>query len=416
VDEPGEPADSEMDAGMTGTVAERNLLASVLANARVYKMTEGLVNRSDFTDDRMGIMYEQIGGMIAQGQAVGYVEVVDRFPEWGIRGLGFEDVISWETPDLYTHGATAYARTVRADSLRRSASEVGQLLIAQSRDAGIEPAELLTAARGQIDTVIDGAASGKLEARSIGDVLAETDTYDWVVPDLLERGDRLILTGFEGAGKSTLVRQMCVMSAAGLHPLHRQVDISTGRKSPELMQPARVLVVDAENSERQWRRAVRSMVRFAGQEGAVDPATELMLVAGHRIDITRGVHLGEIHRLIDRHKPDILAIGPLYKITHGAIQTDDDAAPLLVALDSLRERGVTLLMEAHASKGDGQSTRDLRPRGSAALMGWPEFGIGLAPLGDDKGGVEMKRWRGDRDQRAWPQFLERGYDWPWEAA
>lgn len=399
---------------MTGTVAERNLLASILADARVYKMTEGMVNRQDFTDDRMGIIYEQVGAMLSRGESVGAVEVCERFPDWGIRGMDFTDVIQWETPDTYIRGASAYANTVRADALRRTASQVGQQLIAEARDAGVEPAELLTKARGQLDAAVDGAVTGKLEARPLGDVLAESDSYDWVVPDLLERGDRLVLTGFEGAGKSMLIRQFCVMAAAGLHPLHRDVDMVTGRKSAQLMQPAKVLVIDAENSERQWRRAVRHMARIAKDDGPLDPGQEMMLIAGHRIDITRGVHLGEIHRLIDRFEPDMLAIGPLYKITHGAIQTDDDAAPLLVALDSLRERGVTLLMEAHASKGDGQSTRDLRPRGSAALMGWPEFGIGLVP--QDDGSVEMKRWRGDRDERKWPRYLVRGMDWPWEAS
>lgn len=399
---------------MTGTVAERNLLASVIASPRVYKMTEGMVNRADFSDDRLGIIYEQVGVMLSMGSSVGVVEVVDKFPEWEIRGIDFADVISWETPETYLMGATSYASAIRSDALRRAAHEAGQRLLTESRDASISPTELLTKVRGQIDRVVEGASTGKLEPKSLAAVLAEQDTYDWVIPDLLERGDRLILTGFEGAGKSTLVRQMCVMAAAGLHPLHRDIDIVTGRKTAKLMQPARVLVIDAENSERQWRRAVRYMARIAKDDGPVDPAEELMLVAGHRIDVTRGVHLGEIHRLIDKYKPDLMAIGPLYKITHGAIMTDDDAAPLLVALDSIRERGVTLLMEAHASKGDGSSTRDLRPRGSAALMGWPEFGIGLAPA--DERRVELKRWRGDRDQREWPAFLERGTDWPWEAA
>ncbi|WP_053387021.1 AAA family ATPase [Leucobacter japonicus] len=399
---------------MTGTIAERNLLASILANGRTYKMTEDLVNRADFTDDRLGIIYEQVGGMLAKGESVGVVEVVDRFPAWGVRGLEFADVMSWETPGTYTHGASSYARAVRTDALRRSASEVGQLLISQARDTGVAPAELLTTARGMIDGSIDGASTGKLEAKPLGDILQGSDSYDWVIPDLLERQDRLILTGAEGAGKTTLARQICVMAAAGLHPLMRDVDISTGRKSASLMQPARVLVVDAENTEKQWRRATRYTARLAGEEGALNPADEMMVVAGHRIDVTRGVHLGEIHRLVDRYKPDLLYIGPLYKITHGAIQTDDDAAPLLVALDSLRERGLALLMEAHAAKGSGDGARDLRPRGSAALMGWPEFGFGLHPL--DNGDVELKRWRGDRDERKWPSFLTRGMDWPWESA
>lgn len=399
---------------MTGTVAERNLLASVLANGRMYKMTEGQVNRADFTDDRLGIMYEQIGAMVARGESAGVVEVVDKFPEWGVRGLDFATVIGWETPDTYTMGASSYARAVRTDALRRAASEVGQLLISQSRDAGVAPAELLTGAKSQIEAAIDGAASGKLRAKPLAEILAGSDSYDWVIPDLLERQDRLILTGAEGAGKTTLARQICVMAAAGLHPLHRDMNQITGRFSPSLIQPVRVLVIDAENTEKQWRRATRHTARIAAEDGVLNPADEIMIVAGHRIDVTRGVHLGEIHRLVDQHKPDLLYIGPLYKITHGAIQTDDDAAPLLVALDSLRERGLSLLMEAHAAKGDGGAARDLRPRGSAALMGWPEFGFGLQP--DDDGGVEIQRWRGDRDERKWPKRLTRGRDWPWEAA
>lgn len=398
---------------MTGTVAERNLLASVLSSPRTYSLTDGLVNRQDFTDDRLGIIFEQVGVMVSRGESVGVVEVVDRFPDWGIRGLTAADVWAWETSDTYAHGAPQYAAAVRSDSLRRAARETGELLISHARDQGVSPADLLSKARGMLDASIDGASTGRLRAKPLADILAGSDSYDWVIDGLLERQDRLILTGGEGAGKTTFARQVCVMAAAGLHPLNRVMN-ERGHRVAQLMQPVKVLVIDAENTEKQWRRATRYTVRRSAEEGAVDPAQELMVVAGHRIDVTKGVHLGEIHRLLDVHKPDLLYIGPLYKITHGAIQTDDDAAPLLVALDSIRERGVTLLMEAHAAKGDGHGgVRDLRPRGSAALMGWPEFGIGLHPL--DDGSVELKRWRGDRDERQWPRFLVRGTDWPWEA-
>ena len=398
---------------MIGSQAERNLLASILAMPRLWRMTDGLVNRADFMDDRMGIIYEQAGALISRGESFGHVELIAKFPEWGIRGIDAGEVFSWETPETYSHGVAGYARAVRADSVRRTAVEVGQYLVGEARDAGVDAAEVLTKARGLLDSAIDGASTGQLSPKPLGEILEGSDSYDWVIPGLLERRDRLILTGAEGAGKTTLARQICVMAAAGLHPLQRDVDIKTGRKTAQLMQPARVLVVDAENTEKQWRRATRHTARIAAEDGAVDPKTALMIVAGHRIDVTRGSHLGEIHRMVDHYQPDLLYIGPLYKITHGAITNDDDAAPLLVALDSLRDRGLTLMMEAHAAKGDGQGERNLRPRGSAALMGWPEFGMGLQPFGDD-GAVELKRWRGDRDERGWPKFLERGMDWPWE--
>lgn len=397
---------------MIGTQAERNLLASIMAMPRLWRMTDGLVNRADFTDDRLGIIYEQAGHLIGRGESFGPVEVIAKFPEWGVLGVDAAEVFSWETPETYAHGAAGYASAVRADAVRRTAVEVGQYLIGESREAGVDAAEVLTKARGLLDSAIDGASSGQLTPKSLGEILEGTDSYDWVIPDLLERQDRLILTGSEGAGKTTLARQICVMAAAGLHPIRRDVDPMTMRKTAQLIDPVRVLVVDAENTEKQWRRATRFTARQAAAEGCMDPKSELMVVAGHRIDVTRGSHLGEIHRMVDQYKPDLLYIGPLYKITHGAIMTDDDAAPLLVALDSLRERGLTLMMEAHASKGSGEGVRDLRPRGSAALMGWPEFGLGLHPV--DKGSVELKRWRGDRDERGWPEFLYRGMQWPWE--
>ena len=385
---------------MIGLKAERNLLTAILVDSRQYRFTHGLVSRADFSDDRMGIMFEQIGAMLARGETVSIVQVVDRFPEWGVRGVDFVEVASWDDGSVHYHGAAQYAAHVRAEGLRRAARLVGSVLVDEARDAGVAPADSLSKARTLIDKMLDDTSSGTLEVKALSEILDGSDAYDWVIPGLMEKGDRLILTGAEGAGKSTFARQLCILSAAGIHPTTFQP-----------IEPIRVLVVDAENSERQWRRAVRWVVSRARESGS-DPSGRVMVAAGKRIDITKGSHLSEIHRLVDLHKPDLLYIGPLYKITSGAIQTDDDAAPLLVALDSLRERGLAMVMEAHAAKGSSEHGREWRPRGSAALMGWPEFGLGLAQVTGDA--VEVKRWRGDRDQRDWPEAMRHGRDWPWE--
>jgi hypothetical protein len=80
----------------------------------------------------------------------------------------------------------------------------------------------------------------------------------------------------------------------------------------------------------------------------------------------------------------------------------------------LRDRGLCLIMEAHAGKATNmEGDRDLRPRGSAALLGWPEFGFGLKPVTGDPEKVQLARWRGDRDGRAWPKIIRKGGIWPW---
>lgn len=226
----------------------------------------------------------------------------------------------------------------------------------------------------------------------------------------VDNADRMYLAGRQmvPTHNSTFVRQIAIASAAGIHPLTFQP-----------MTPLKVLVVDAENSEKQWRRKAGYLARHAARLGSVDPRETVRISCVSRLDVTTERDLASVHALIDEHNPDLVAIGPLYKLVPRAITNDDDAAPLIDALDSLRARGVGLVMEAHAGHGQSsQGVRDLRPRGSAALLGWPEFGMGLQVDRDDPRKANLVRWRGDRDERAWPDQLERGTKsgWPWADA
>jgi replicative DNA helicase len=219
----------------------------------------------------------------------------------------------------------------------------------------------------------------------------EDDEPDWVIPGLLERRDRLMLTGEEGLGKSYLLRQIAIMAAAGLDPFE------PGKRIP----PVRVSIIDCENSTSQIRRKVRPVVGFARRWGKDDGGHPVNLLCSPRIDITRDRDLARIHYELDASQPDLLIIGPLYRLVPRALQTDDEAAPVLAALDTIRERGVTLLIEAHAGHSIGKGGhRDLRPRGSSALLGWPEFGYGMRTVAS--GYADLIPWRGDRDERDWP--------------
>lgn len=231
--------------------------------------------------------------------------------------------------------------------------------------------------------------------------------YDWLIPGLIERGDRLMVTGEEGLGKSSLLRQIAILSAAGVHPFLTTCSIK----------PTKALIYDAENSRRQFIRKTRELHSLACQIGT-NPGPRVMVENVGRIDLTRDRDLAKIHSLCDAMQPDMLVIGPLYRLIPRAVTTDDEAGPLLAALDTLKDRGIALLIEAHAGKSviEGGGGRNMAPRGSSALLGWPEFGYGMRRLENSPAldYADFLPWRGARDERAWPSRLRRAGHMTWE--
>jgi replicative DNA helicase len=383
---------------------EQAVIAAVLLDSKVFRFAVEVIVPSDFEDARLEKLFAGVARMSANHEPIDVITVSDRLRDWDIRGITPADLHMWISELPTAQNVAWYAAKVREAALRRGAVAIATRL---NQAAQSNPEIALTAAVEGIRSLRDNFSTQQLEAKPLGEVLTGDDDYDWVIQGLLERGDRMLLTGIEGGGKSTLVRQMAIMSAAGLHPF-----------SAHRMPPVKVLVVDSENSERQWRRAARHMVQRAAILGSLNPADVLRIACVPRIDLTKDAHLAEVHRLMDDVRPDILFIGPLYRLVPHAINSDDDATPLLSALDSLRERGVAMVIEAHAGHGVGNGgERDLRPRGSSQLLGWPEFGFGLRQdkKANASNAFELIRWRGDRDERSWPTRISRGLsnDWPW---
>lgn len=385
--------------------SEQAVIASVLLDSKVLRFAMAELVPDDFFDARLGTIFGGMARMVGEQVPIDAVTVSGRLKSWDVRGISDADLFSWTSEVLSASNVTAYSRQVRDDAVRRGLREAAQSLV-QTSESG-EPGLAVAKAIERLRELQQETTGASLRPKLLREVLAEEDDdYDWVIPDLLERGDRLLLTGVEGGGKSTLVRQMALLSAAGIHPT-----------TFFPMDPVRVLVLDAENSEKQWRRAVRPLVAKAAMRGRLDPGDVVRLECMPRVDLTRDADLGQVHRAIDEFRPDVLFIGPLYRLIPRAINSDDDAAPLLAALDTLRDRGLAMVIEAHAGHAVGHGgERDLRPRGSAALLGWPEFGLGLRQ--DKKANAsnrfQLVRWRGDRDVRKWPTHIARGMgDWPW---
>lgn len=238
----------------------------------------------------------------------------------------------------------------------------------------------------------------------IYDLLGKPDEpFDWVVEGLLERHDRVILTGGEGKGKSTFLRQFAVRIAAGLHPF-------TDDEIPAV----RTLVVDLENSERQIRRKVRPLVDLANDGNELERQMLFVVPRPQGLNLFDAPDLDWLGSQLDRHQPEVLIIGPLYKMADGDPTEESHAKAISGAIDAVRVAyRCAVVIEAHSPHGTAKN-RPLRPYGASLWLRWPEFGIGLTDAG------QIQHWRGQRDERQWPAALERskvyGEGWPWTEA
>jgi energy-coupling factor transporter ATP-binding protein EcfA2 len=219
--------------------------------------------------------------------------------------------------------------------------------------------------------------------------------YNFQIEDIIEAGDRVIITGREGKGKSTLLRQMAVLSALGIHPFTLQP-----------MRPLKVLFVDLENPRPHVRREFRKMPMEVTENGMLIIAC---WPAG--LDLSEKSQQLALAAVFKEYAPELVFIGPMYKLGP-RLGNEDDAALLAHYLDSQRiSHGFSLIMEAHQpheSFVEGERYRAERPIGSSVWLRWPEFGFCL----EDNG--RLRPWRGSRDsERGWPTKLTRGGFWPW---
>lgn len=313
---------------------------------------------------------------------------------------------------------------IRDLALRRELIKAGT----QIREMGFTPEEdadatdLAEQAVTRIREVRDaGRAAADSPVMDIHDFLAQEDPgYDWVLPGYLEHTDRIVWTAGEGGGKSVLQRQIAVTAAAGLLPF------GDGRGKPAVNElgPQKVLVLDCENSDRQSRRHYRGLIDLTEALGAPVPRKQLHIdIRPQGVDLTRADGRSWLMRRVEAVMPDLLIVGPIYRLHNGDPNSEELARKVTVVLDEARATaGCAMSMEAHSPQGGAMGPRALRPVGSSLWLRWPEFGLGLRPVEDertaqDDRGRRVLPWRGSRDERAWPRFICQGHhgDLPWRS-
>ena len=234
------------------------------------------------------------------------------------------------------------------------------------------------------------------------------DSYDWLIPDVLERGERVMVVAAEGVGKTMLGRQVALCSAAGINPF-----------TYERMKPITTLMVDLENPQRIIKRTSQDIERKAQHYGWCEDPQSFLLSKADGLDLLKSSDREYLEENIEAIKPDLILLGPVYKsfVDPGGRTSEAIAIEVAKYFDSLREWfNCAMWFEHHAPLGNALSSRDLRPFGSAVWSRWPEFGLSLQPDPTASSGYvyEVKHFRGARDQRKFPTKMIRGKTFPFE--
>jgi len=385
-------------------VAEQAVLGAMLISAVALETCRQALTAADFYTPAHGVIFTQMLALAREGHPVDAIVLNARLAEQG------ESRLTGGAPYLHTIMAAVpsaaqapyYARVVREHAVRRRLIEAGTRIVQIAQAAEDDAPAAAQRAIDELEAVRAAGIGDEVSALTWQEFLdAAADEHQWVIEGLLERGDRLILTGGSGLGKSMLIRQLCVCAAAGIHPF-------TQRSIP----PQRVYLLDCENGPHQVRRELRRLTLVAASLQRPVPEQNLWIESRPEgMDLARDKDLSWLLRQVTAVNPTLVAIGPLYKLAPRALNDDTDAAPVLAALNMLRARGAALITEAH------HGHEGLHPRGSSALMNWPEMGYGLRASQDPQAQVrrmaDMLHWRGDRDERHWPRVLAGGETWPW---
>lgn len=356
-------------------------------------------------------------GVLDRGVTVDELVILDALSRDGaIKRVGPED----RRGAVYLHdlidscptvaNAEFYALKIREAATRRKIHGIGERLkqVAHSpnHDDLIETAASLSLA-------LEIAVEEPLTDSPIEDLFDLGEFVDqpipdqqWIVPGLLGREERVIFVATEGSGKSFLTRQFAVLLASGRHPFEPSIDIPAKR----------TLLVDCENPPDLVRKKTRPMVTKARNLGVWSDGHAFCWMKPAGLDLRRLPDQQLLDRVIAETRPELVCIGPLYKMfTAGSDSYEQTAGEVARALDRLRHKhGVALWIEHHMPK-EQNGTRTLIPFGSSLWQRWPEFGRGMVLDKDDPGLWVMAKFRPDRDERLWPIGLTRGGDWPWTA-
>lgn len=380
---------------------EDALLGALLLNPSGWEDVSGMLTPDDFYRPGNRLIYQTIEAMARAHENIDVVTVASRMRAEGHSSDRHEDIgqtlMAYQefTPRI-SHLHTYAARILDASQARvliRIGGQLAELGFDRVEDA-YERAKMLLhdASRDMMRTSLVTTTP------LLSDLLDASPTWapaDWIIPGMLARKHRLVVAAKGGRGKSTFIRQTVCFIAAGFHPF-------IGDSLHMYKAPMRTsLVVDLENDQDAWMLETRPMMEMLRAKSGVWPLPlALHALGGRSFDpVQNRSDKADLFARLRETRPDLLCIGPLYKLDQkSGAEWHQTAGRIQDLLDDIRETfKCAILVEAHVGSSGAAV------RGAKDWEFWPEMVKRLSFVRGDRTRLQI-------DDVRTPRFRQL-YDW-----
>lgn len=389
--------------------AENALIGAMLLSEWAVETAGYTLVAGDFYSPANGILFDACMEMHEHGSAItaqtvgGYLSDRGKLAAVG----GAEAILALMSSAPSRTGAKTYVERIKECSNRRTLHRAANDLLA-NLGAGLDAGRSADALHEQMSQVVLTTGGRELVTENFEDLVrAPAEKLpDWVIPGMLRRGNRLMITAPTKTGKATMIRQMAFGASRGIHPFTR-----------EPMDPRRVLLLDLENPRETYTDTHN--LQMVDRIDLQSPGQNLLqvLMRGQGLNLRARSDRMLLEDLMRKQRPDILCICPVYKSFNqkgGGENSEALVEEVCEIYDHLRVTyDCALILEHHSPRG----SVELFPFGSSVWERWVDFGRTMRKSEANPRFIEWGMFcAGDRLPVVWPEGFhwgERG--WPFEA-
>lgn len=190
-------------------VSEHAVLGAVILNPKIAGPALLDLATEEFTPGKEQALAGLLADMLRRGEHIDLLTIHSEITSRGLRPNDLTRTWLYDVTQVCMdpRSAAAYAVQVREIHRHRTylaAFERGTNKLQRAAETGERDQldEIVAASISELSRVPEPLDRTTAEPpRTLEDLLAVQPTFDWLVPHLLERGERLMLTGQEGLGK-----------------------------------------------------------------------------------------------------------------------------------------------------------------------------------------------------------------------